>query len=196
MIIKHRINTIHDLQEVPNKYGVEIDLRLYMGEVVLSHNPFEGGDKFKKWLDHFQHKTLILNVKEDGLEDFIVGMLSDRGISDYFFLDQPFPTLRKSLIASLPAALRLSEYENPINLEDLKPDWVWLDSFTGNWSYLERHSEWLRSGKVKLCVVSPELQGRLNAHEALSILDLMRKLNLQIDAACTKFPDVWEEAIR
>ncbi len=167
-----------------------------MGEIVLSHNPFEGGDKFKMWLDHFQHKTLILNVKEDGLEDLIVGMLSDRGISDYFFLDQPFPTLRKSLIARLPAALRLSEYENPINLEDLQPDWVWLDSFTGNWSYLEKHSGWLSSGKVKLCIVSPELQGRLRAHEAQSIIDLMGKLNLRIDAVCTKFPDVWEEAIR
>ncbi len=184
------------MQEVPKKYGVEIDLRLYMGEVVLSHNPFEGGDKFKMWLDHFQHKTLILNVKEDGLEDLIVEILSDRGISDYFFLDQPFPTLRKSLIASLPAALRLSEYENPINLVDLKPGWIWLDSFTGNWSYLEKHSEWLRSGKVKLCIVSPELQGRLNANEAQSIIDLMEKLDLRIDAACTKFPDVWEESIR
>jgi len=195
LIIKHRVNAIQELKDVPKKYGVEIDLRIHMGEVVLSHNPFEGGDKFKVWLDHFQHKTLILNVKEDGLEDFIVGILSDRGISDYFFLDQPFPTLRKSLIASLPAALRLSEYENPINLEDLKPDWIWLDSFTGNWSYLEKHSEWLRSEKVKLCIVSPELQGRLNAYEAQSIIDLMGKLNLRIDAACTKFPDVWEEAI-
>lgn len=181
---------------MPKKYGVEIDLRIHMGEVVLSHNPFEGGDKFKMWLDHFQHKTLILNVKEDGLEDVIVGMLRDRGVSDYFFLDQPFPTLRKSIIASLPTALRLSEYENPINLENLKPDWVWLDSFTGNWSYLAKHSEWLRSEKVKLCVVSPELQGRLNADESQSIIELMRELNLRIDAACTKFPDVWEEAIR
>jgi hypothetical protein len=196
LIIKHRVNAIQELKEVPKKYGVEIDLRLYMGEVVLSHNPFEGGDKFKMWLDHFQHKTLILNVKEDGLEDFIVGTLRDRGISDYFFLDQPFPTLRKSIIAGLPTALRLSEYENPINLEDLKPDWIWLDSFTGNWSYLEKHSEWLRTEKVKLCIVSPELQGRLNTHEAQSIIDLMGKLNLRIDAACTKFPDVWEEAIR
>lgn len=163
-----------------------------MGEIVLSHNPFEGGDKFKVWLDHFQHKTLILNVKEDGLEDLIVGMLSDRGISDYFFLDQPFPTLRKSLIASLPAALRLSEYENPINLEDLKPDWVWLDSFTGNWSYLERHSEWLRSGKVKLCVVSPELQGRDIGAEIERVAVQFEKSSTSIHAVCTKFPEQWE----
>lgn len=167
-----------------------------MGEVVLSHNPFEDGDKFKMWLDHFQHKTLILNVKEDGLEDFIVGMLRDRGIADYFFLDQPFPTLRKSIIASLPTALRLSEYENPVSLEDLKIDWVWLDSFTGDWSYLEKHSDWLLSKKVKLCVVSPELQGRLSGDETQLIVDLMGKLNLCINATCTKNPEIWERLIR
>lgn len=167
-----------------------------MGEVVVAHNPFEEGDNFKAWLNHFEHKTLILNVKEDGLENFIVGMLREKGITDYFFLDQPFPTLRKSVIAGLPTALRLSEHENPINLEELNINWVWLDSFTGNWSYLEKHADWLRSGKNKLCVVSPELQGRSHADESHLIVDFMERINLRIDAVCTKFPDTWEKSIK
>lgn len=166
-----------------------------MGELVLAHNPFENGDKFGLWLEHFQHKTLILNVKEDGLEELVVENLKDKGVSDYFFLDQPFPTLRKSVFAGLPAALRLSEYENPFSLENLKIDWIWLDSFTGDWSYLEKHSRWLRSKKMKLCVVSPELQGRPLEGEPQLILNSLEKISLRPNAICTKIPEIWERLL-
>ena len=195
MIIKHRINTIKDLNEVPKKYGVEIDLRLHMGEVVLAHNPFEGGDKFESWLNHFEHGTLILNVKEDGLEDIIVGMLSEKGISDYFFLDQPFPTLRKASQTGIPTSIRLSEYENSPNFRDLTVKWIWLDCFSGNWDYLLEHSEVLINHIAMNCVVSPELQGREIGSELEQVAKVFEKLGISIDAVCTKFPDIWEEML-
>ena len=160
MIIRHRINSSEELSRVPSNHGVEIDLRLFEGEIILAHEPFTPGEELKVWLQNFHHGTLILNVKEDGLESCVVKMLKTMKIDDYFFLDQPFPTLRKSALANLPVALRLSENENPIDINDLKIKWIWLDSFSGDWSFLGKHAEWLKKGEFKLCLVSPELQGR------------------------------------
>ena len=196
MIIKHRVNTIEELNETPTMYGVEIDLRLSMGQLVLAHDPFKNGENFELWLEHFQHGTLILNVKEDGLEELVAQKLKDKGISDYFFLDQPFPTIRKSVYADLPVAMRLSEYENPMNLDELRIDWIWLDSFSGDWSYLENHSKWLRNKKMKICVVSPELQGRPIEDEPELILFSLEKIELNLTAVCTKNSEYWEKILK
>lgn len=192
MIIRHRVNTAKELSSVPARHGVEIDLRISEGEIILAHDPFTQGESFKSWLENFYHGTLILNVKEDGLESHISEILKSKGIEDYFFLDQPFPTLRKSALENRPVALRLSENENPIEIGNLEIKWLWLDSFSGNWSYLAKHAEWLKRGEFKLCIVSPELQGRSPESEASVIVENLKKSNLKIDAVCTKTPKVWE----
>jgi hypothetical protein len=192
MIIKHRVNTIQELSAVPISYGVEIDLRIHNGIVVLAHDPFEEGEEFEEWLFHYHHKLLILNVKEDGLENTILGKLLKKGVTDFFFLDQPFPTLRKSALSNLPTSLRLSEYENPMSNLDFVVKWIWLDSFSGDWKYLEKHAEWIRSGEFSTCLVSPELQGRAIGDEPVKILRIMRDLGIQMTAVCTKEPKVWE----
>lgn len=195
MIIRHRINSSKELSSVPSNHGVEIDLRLFEGEIILAHDPFTPGEKLTEWLKNFHHSTLILNVKEDGLESFVVEMLQDKEVDDYFFLDQPFPTLRKSALANLPVALRLSENENPIEINDLKIKWIWLDSFSGDWSFLGKHAEWLKKGEFKLCLVSPELQGRSPDEESFVVLDICEKTNLRIDAVCTKYSEMWEKLL-
>jgi len=195
MIIKHRVNTSAALIEVPTKYGVEIDLRLFQGELILAHDPFEAGEKFENWLENYRHDSIILNVKEDGLENLVTELLSKRGISKYFFLDQPFPTLRKSAKAGIPVAVRLSEYEPPINLRDLEVKWAWLDSFNGKWDYLDEYSEWFRRSEMNLCVVSPELQGRTNPDELQLILSKLEKIKQNPSAVCTKYPEEWERLL-
>ena len=46
--IAHRINTISELEKLPMKYGVEIDLRDALdGSVYLAHDPFTGGKILK-----------------------------------------------------------------------------------------------------------------------------------------------------
>lgn len=186
------MNTAKELSSVSSKHGVEIDLRVSEGKIILAHDPFASGESFEFWLEKFCHGTLILNVKEDGLENCITEILQSKGIEDYFFLDQPFPTLRKSSLENRPVALRLSEHENPIEIGDLQIKWIWLDSFSGNWSYLEKHADWLRSREFKLCVVSPELQGRSPGSESSVIAEAFQKSNLKIDAVCTKTPEIWE----
>jgi hypothetical protein len=195
MIIKHRVNTSEELNGVSPQFGAEIDLRLFEGELILAHDPFVTGEKFENWLEGFHHKTLILNVKEDGLENLITDLLKKKGISDYFFLDQPFPTLRKSALAGHSVAVRLSEFELPINSSDMNIKWVWLDSFGGNWDYLREHAEWLIESKFNLCIVSPELQGRHNLEEPQLILNKFEEMQLKPSAVCTKLPEIWERLL-
>lgn len=196
MIIKHRVNSIEELLRVPEEFGLEIDLRLHHDSLVLAHDPFTAGDKFEDWLPHFRHKMLILNVKEDGLEETILKLLVRYKIMDYFFLDQPFPTLRKSAMNDYRTALRLSEYENPVNNVDLKVEWLWLDSFFGDWQYLEQHADWIKQGQFRTCVVSPELQGRVVGDEPEQLVKIMQNLGLEISAVCTKRPEAWEGLLK
>ena len=68
---------------------------------------------FETWLDHYSHKTLILNVKEEGLEERLIASMASRGIDDFFFLDQSFPFLIKwSKLGEHRCAVRVSEFEN------------------------------------------------------------------------------------
>lgn len=196
MIIKHRVNTVSELLDTPKNYGVEIDLRLGHESLILAHDPFKPGETFEYWLEHYSHKTLILNVKEDGLEEAILKLLQKSSVEDFFFLDQPFPTLRKSANMGIPTALRLSEYESPVMSVNLDIDWLWLDSFFGDWGYLQRHSDWIKTGQFKTCLVSPELQGRTTGNEPKQIVELMDSLELEISAVCTKLPNEWESVFK
>lgn len=192
MIVQHRVNTSRELSAIPPHFGAEIDLRLFEGELILAHDPFVPGEKFEDWIKGYHHKTLILNVKEDGLENVIIDLLKKKGISNYFFLDQPFPTLRKSVLAGYSVAVRLSEYEQPIISAGMDIKWAWLDSFDGKWNYLQTYSSWLIDSKLDLCIVSPELQGRHNLEEPKLILEKLEEMHLKPSAVCTKLPSLWE----
>jgi hypothetical protein len=46
IFIKHRINSIEDLKNTPQEYGVEVDIRIYNNEIIFNHVPFENGTTF------------------------------------------------------------------------------------------------------------------------------------------------------
>ena len=75
VIICHRINTTRQLLNTPKKYGVEIDIRTFNNEIILHHDPLRKGEKFREWLKKFDHNFLILNIKEEGLEKYVITML-------------------------------------------------------------------------------------------------------------------------
>jgi hypothetical protein len=87
IIIKHRVNTINEIISTPYSYGVEIDLRTFGSEIIIHHDPFHEGVKFSEWLQYYNHKFLVLNVKEDGLETFISELIEKFKVKNYFFLD-------------------------------------------------------------------------------------------------------------
>ena len=85
-VILHRINTISELKNIESKYGVEIDIRAWGSELVLNHEPFQDGEKLVDYLDEYHHGTLVLNVKENGIEDEILHLVRERPQLNSYFL--------------------------------------------------------------------------------------------------------------
>ena len=196
-IYQHRINTIEQLRSVPTNLGVEIDVRSDGDSLVLSHDPFMRGlVLFDDWLTNYRHNGIIVNIKEEGLEERILELLTSHSVEDYFFLDQSFPFLMRTIRrGELRSAVRVSDFESAETASNLNPspDWVWLDSFTGNWHHLSEVKNLVSKG-YKTCLVSPELQGRNIDEEYDSINDVVRTLGLKLDAVCTKKPEVWMQS--
>ena len=133
-LIVHRINTIDGLRQIPRHFGTEIDIRAWGSELVLNHEPQENGDRLVDYLDEYVHGTLILNIKETGIEDQVLKLVRERSeISSYFLVDVEFPYLFRATGRGENAiAIRFSEAE-PI--ESVEPfvesvDWVWIDTIT------------------------------------------------------------------
>lgn len=187
--IAHRINTIEQLQQVPFDQGVEIDLRPEGNKIILHHDAFSVGEDFEEWLKHYKHSLIILNTKSEGMEERILELMQKFQINDYFFLDLSLPFMIKYLNKGIrKIAMRFSEYE-PIEFAMRfagKAEWLWIDCF--NDLPLNKDNYELLSKHFKLCIVSPELQG----HSLDRINEFKLKLQgLNIDAVCTKKPELW-----
>ncbi len=193
-IIAHRRNTLAELDTTPPYYGVEMDIRSYRNELVVHHEPFARGPLLSEWLEHFHHGTLILNVKEEGLEPRVLELVERHGIGDYFFLDQSFPFLLRTARDGNPrCAVRLSEYESihtVFAVADLVR-WVWVDCFT-RFPINGKEARLLQAAGFSLCLVSPELEGRDAQTEIPLMRNLLRVEGIHPEAVCTKHPDLWE----
>jgi hypothetical protein len=192
-IIMHRRNTARQLAETPTGLGVEVDIRSYGDRLVIHHDPFVDGENFEEWVAGYRHGTLILNVKEEGLEDRLIALMAHHGIADYFFLDQSFPFLvRTSRRGESRCAVRVSEFESVETALSLagKIDWVWVDCFT-RFPLGEDEAGRLKAAGFKLCLVSPELQGRDGAVEIPQMRGLLAERRIVADAVCTKLPELW-----
>lgn len=195
--ISHRRNTIEELKATPTEYGVEVDIRSDNGKLVIHHDPFAAGDDFEEWVQHYQHGTLILNVKEEGLEARLIDLMKQHGITDYFFLDQSFPFLIKwSKLGERHCAVRVSEFESIETALSLagKIDWVWVDCFTK--FPLSGEEAWrLQDAGFKLCLVSPELQGCPAETSIPELAKFLAERHIRADAICTKKPEIWKECL-
>jgi len=91
LIIEHRKNSSAELVAVPTSNGVEIDVRSNQEGLYLSHDPYDAGESFHNWLKSYRHELIVVNVKEEGLENSCLSLLEDAGVSNFFFLDQSTP---------------------------------------------------------------------------------------------------------
>ena len=174
-----------------------MDIRSYRNNLIIHHDPFNEGVLFEEWLSYFNHGTLILNVKEEGLESKILDLMRDKNISNYFFLDQSFPFLIKwSKAGESKCAIRFSEYESLETALALSGSicWVWVDCFKKFPLNLDTYSK-LKNANFKICLVSPELQGRNDEIEIFNMAKVINNNNMKIDAVCTKYPNLWNTAI-
>jgi hypothetical protein len=132
-LILHRRNTAADLQATPRQYGVEVDIRSWGDDLIIHHDPFVPGERFEDWIAGYRHGRLVLNVKEEGLEQRLLGLMRDHGIDDFFFLDQSFPFLyRTAKSGERRCAVRVSQFEDVRTALNMAPltGWVWVDCYT------------------------------------------------------------------
>ncbi len=192
--ISHRVNKIEDLKKTPIGLGIEIDLRAYKDTIVLEHDPFVPGDSFEDYLKHYQHGTLILNVKCERIEYKILELLEKYNIENYFFLDSSFPMIfslsTKNNISKF--ALRFSEVEGMDTIRNMqgKCEWIWVDCFT-RLSIDKTIFDEMKFLDFKVCLVSPELQGR--SEDIVNYKKELKASGINLDAVCSKYPnfDKW-----
>ncbi len=188
-IIYHRINSIIDLEKIPNNAGVEIDVRDYKDQLILQHDPFVSGELLDPFLRKYGQRkgTLILNIKSERIEFKIIELLKKYKIVNYFFLDSSFPMIINltNNFNENKIAVRYSEFEKEDTILGLagKIEWIWIDCFSKIPDNPDVYKEFKKLG-FKLCFVSPELQGQ--SKKIKEYKDYFIENNIQIDAVCSK----------
>lgn len=188
--IAHRVNTVEELRRVPEEYGVEIDLRDRGDRLIMQHDPFRDGEDFEDFLPHYRHGTLILNIKSERIEHRVTELLRHYHIEDYFFLDSSFPMIYLlSGQGERRIALRFSELESIESVLAMagRVDWVWIDCFTRlpvTWE----NAAIMKDAGFRLCLVSPELQGR--EADIPRYRDYLLGEKIMLDAICTKLHNI------
>ena len=133
-IIIHRINKIKELKTINPLFGVEIDIRTYGDDIILNHDPFKNGDKLEDYLNEYRHGTLILNIKESGIENNVLSLIQEHNnVKNYFLLDVEFPYIFSASKKNFKnIAIRFSELESINTVMKFKGlvNWVWIDTFT------------------------------------------------------------------
>ena len=193
--ICHRINTLNELNNINISFGIELDIRddHKSGKLILAHDPFVDGELFDKYLENYNHNTLILNIKSERVELECLKLMEKYNITNYFFLDSSFPmiNLLNKKYSNNKIASRYSEYECLEFTENIKDliQWIWVDCF----NFLPLNSNIYNRIKLldkKICIVSPELQGQ---KEKISLYrQQLIDNNIIPDAICCKEYNIYE----
>ena len=115
--IAHRVNTIKDLLNTPVEYGVEVDLRDFGKKLILQHDPFKDGESFEEYLKNYNHGTMILNIKSEGIETKVLKLLRQYNVKSYFFLDCSFPMINFLMLKIPLRKDNLFEYKRPHTIQ-------------------------------------------------------------------------------
>lgn len=130
--IIHRVNTLEKLDSLDSNVGIEIDIRSENGNLVLSHDPQKKSLSLKDFIENYDKKLIVANIKESGIEDSVIEYLTEKGINDFFLLDVEFPYILNNFEKSGKfLSLRFSKYESVesvVNFID-KVQWLWIDTY-------------------------------------------------------------------
>ena len=173
-------------------------MRDYRNQIILHHDPFKKGDAFSKFLENYNHRFLILNIKSEGIEIKVLRILKKFNIKKYFFLDCSFPSIIKLIKSkNRNIAIRISDYESFDNLKKMKylVKWVWIDCFK-KIPLNQKNYNLIKKYKFKICLVSPELHGRKINNKR--VIDLIKRKKIRIDMLCTKikFFQTWRKKLK
>jgi len=211
MIICHQVNTLAELEKIPKKYGVEVDVRHsnLKDALYLNHNPGDG-DLLRDYLKVFNHRFIIFNIKEAGIEQGCIDLAQRNGIprANYFLLDVEFPYIYRAAGFPLRDRIRSGEikkddyiHELAVRFSEAEPieqtlalegivDWAWIDTNTR--LPLDEDSVGLLS-KYKTCLVCPERWGR--PEDIPKYAAKMKELKFKPCAVMTniKYAEQWEQ---
>jgi hypothetical protein len=186
-LIRHRINSLEELADVPSFYGIEFDVREGPIDVIVTHDPWTDGPLLWDFLTECRHAFYIVNIKCEGIEDRVLELLRTYRIENFFLLDCSFPSIvRLSRMRETRTAIRVSEYEGLDTAIAMagKCEWIWVDVFSRVPVSAEQ-CRMLRGLGYKLCFVSPELQRQ---PEKIAEYSWVAE---HMDAICTKVPNQW-----
>jgi hypothetical protein len=186
--IAHRINYLDSTSDIFSVAdGIEFDLRDSNKELIVQHDACQEGQRFSEFLEFcIPTKFYIVNIKAEGIEEMAIDMLTKKGIHNFFLLDCGMPSIvRLGRKGERRLAVRFSEYESFETVVAVAPfvSWIWIDVFTRMPLTTAIAAE-ARALGLKLCLVSPELQGQPEKQEPY--LAFCRDNNIQLDGICTK----------
>lgn len=169
-------------------FGTETDVRDYSGQLVISHDIPNGNQLLlTDFLDILNKRDvpLAINIKSDGLAEFIKRDMADSDIKNWFVFDMSVPDMVSYIKLGIPVFARASEEERPAFYADVAG--IWLDSFSHTWYTADTIHNWLADGK-RICIVSPELHGRVPDPLWNFLRDSQLSLNSSI-ILCTDRPE-------
>jgi len=188
--ISHRINYLDsviaaDVFSVAD--GIEFDLRDSNRALIVQHDACQEGQLFSEFLQFCPPtKVYIVNIKAEGIEEMAIDMLTKHGIHQFFLLDCGMPSIvRLGRKGERRIAIRFSEYESFETVMAIAPfvSWIWIDVFTRLIFTKEQAIKAKQLG-LRLCLVSPELQGYPEKRE--DYLHYCLENEIHLDAICTK----------
>lgn len=172
-------------------YGTETDVRDLGGQLVISHDPPQGGELTLAQLLALagdKQPVLAINIKADGLAKPVGEEMARHGYRNWFVFDMSIPDTRAQLAASNPTYMRMSEVEPAPPFMDVAQG-VWLDAFESDGWRIAALADLVARGK-KVCLVSPELHRR--AH--LPFWQQLKESGLHKNDLVSLCTDIPEEA--
>lgn len=190
--IAHRINTLVELQQLDPLQPIEFDVRDSGGALIVGHDPFVPGILFDSFVPFLGKRFCIVNIKSEGIEPTVISRLDQQGTTNFFLLDCSVPMMYKlAAQGERRFAVRFSQMEPAefVMCWAGKASWVWVDCFTH--FPLDKKTERLfHSVGFKICLVSPELQGR--PQDIPLIQSSLQSQQIVADAVCTKAYNQWK----
>lgn len=143
--------------------GVEIDVRDYCGELVVSHDP---ANSFSVPLMEYFHlknakdKIWALNIKADGLSRCLAHLLKEYQIKSYFCFDMSIPETMRYFSDGLAVFMGVNDVMETGTIIRNSSSGAWLDSFSNHLWYDEKSLLKIFQNFPRVCIVSEELHGR------------------------------------
>ncbi len=151
------------VQAIRSGFGIETDVRDCAGNLVISHDiagpesaHFE--DFLKIYSDLRSTSPLAINIKADGLQTLLQGLISKYHITNYFLFDMSVPEQVVYSSQGFNVYTRKSDVEGACVMPEHSKG-IWLDAFFApEFMTVDQVRTCLAAGG-RCCIVSPELHG-------------------------------------